>query len=163
MWEDGRKSDERRRRRERLSCVSSYILSQYPSLWGGEERRDWQHFLPLPGAGEGLPRVQRGGAMMHPKNDLCWWLWPLASRLILNTFFKRKEPQKTMKPQMIVEQIHLSLADCEGISVLYRDIFICRFPENLWSIHTRNFNSGKNSWRSICFVSYNLKCHVNSL
>ena len=69
MRQNSREGEWRRRRRwERLSCVSSHILSQYSSLWGGEERRDRQHFLSLTGAGEGLSRVQRGGAMMHCKN-----------------------------------------------------------------------------------------------
>lgn len=49
----------------RLSRLPSNILSQRSSLGGGEEQRERQHFLPVPGAGERLSRVQGGGAMIR--------------------------------------------------------------------------------------------------
>lgn len=65
------------------------------------------------------------------------------------------------RKQMSVEQIRLADMKTVNCSVQQRH-FNCRFWENLWSAHARNFNPG-NSWKIISFVSYNLKWHVNTL
>lgn len=131
MREDGWESEERGRGWEKLSSVSSCIFSQHSSLWGGEEWREWHHFLPFPGAGERLPHVERGDPMKKIQKT---WI------------------QQTLKPQMSMDHIRLSSASC-GCTDFVSAASGKHSPQKC-------IKSQKNSCKVVFFVSYDLRTLV---
>lgn len=116
--EDGRDGRVRRGggRGARLSRLPSNILSQRSSLGGGEEQRERQHVLPVPGAGERLSRVQGGGAMIrHLEKQLLssWFSKPLSERKELWELCKRSCVRVCVRAPVFVclRGAELSLSD----------------------------------------------------